>query len=189
MLLPGLSYHVVSSFLEDSAGNFWISTEGGGLNYFDKANGKFNSYLHDEHNLKSLSDNNIQDITADKNGRLYIATHGGGQNVMNPSERPGVFDRFRYDPTDSLSNRTDYIPTIFCDSKNRIWVGFAEEGLSQFIPETGQFVPYEKSRQGLNTVWNIFEDHRNRNFDKRQFRFVAGRSLKHDNSTSLAWKN
>ncbi len=158
----GLSYPVVSSFLQDTLGNFWISTEGGGLSYYDQETGQFKTYQHDPNNPMSLSDNNIQDMTSDKAGRLYITTHGGGLNVMDPLKALGRFSRFRSNPKDSLSNRTDYLPTIFCDSRDRIWVGFSQEGLSQFILETGEFITYEKSKEGPNTVWNIFEDNQNR---------------------------
>lgn len=158
----GLSYPVVSSFLQDAVGNFWISTEGGGLNYFNQRTGQFISYQHDPNNPRSLSDNNIQDMTSDKAGRIYITTHGGGLNVMDPLKAPGLVTRFQSNSKDSLSNRTDYIPSIFCDSKDRIWVGLSQEGLSQFVPETGEFITYQKSKEGPNTVWSIFEDHQNR---------------------------
>jgi ligand-binding sensor domain-containing protein len=45
----------VNTFAEDSQGNLWIGTNGGGLFYFDRQKNIFKSYKHNPSDNNSLS--------------------------------------------------------------------------------------------------------------------------------------
>jgi len=63
----------VSSIFEDSMGNIWIGTFGGGVAIFDLKSGKFTTYSKND----GLSDNNICAIVEDNNRHLWISTISG----------------------------------------------------------------------------------------------------------------
>ncbi|MDH6310976.1 signal transduction histidine kinase/ligand-binding sensor domain-containing protein/DNA-binding response OmpR family regulator [Dysgonomonas sp. PFB1-18] len=63
----------VSNIFEDSMGNIWIGTFGGGLAIFDPQNEKFTTYSK----KNGLSDDNICAIVEDNNRHLWISTISG----------------------------------------------------------------------------------------------------------------
>src|SRR5690606_25667017 len=58
---------------DDSNGNLWIGTDGGGLNLFDKKTKKFKVY-GDEYGIKSAV---IFGIVEDDKGKLWLSTNSG----------------------------------------------------------------------------------------------------------------
>ncbi|MBQ7512550.1 MAG: helix-turn-helix domain-containing protein [Prevotella sp.] len=71
---------------EDSQGNLWIGTKGGGL-YLVAANGKtIGHYMPDVHNPYAISNDNIYDIDEDDQGNLWIATYNGGINLVQATD-------------------------------------------------------------------------------------------------------
>jgi ligand-binding sensor domain-containing protein len=48
-----ISHNNITSFAEDKDGSFWLGTDGGGLNYYDKKSGKFSNYKDLTTNPKS----------------------------------------------------------------------------------------------------------------------------------------
>ncbi|MFC1720328.1 two-component regulator propeller domain-containing protein, partial [Pseudomonadota bacterium] len=67
----------VWSLFEDSAGNLWIGTLGGGLLLYDRASDSFTRFLNDPENPESLPHNVVRDITEDHFGHLWVATTNG----------------------------------------------------------------------------------------------------------------
>jgi ligand-binding sensor domain-containing protein len=63
---------MVYSLFEDSKGNIWIGTAGGGVSKFD---GKSFTNYTTEH---GLSNDIVWSILEDKTGKLWFATQGGG---------------------------------------------------------------------------------------------------------------
>lgn len=79
---PGaISSDNVYDIIDDSRGNLWISTYGGGLNYFNSNTGKF-SHIADTRNL-------LEGIQADNNGHIWMISNG---------------DLHRYDPGKAASS-------------------------------------------------------------------------------------
>ena len=68
---------------EDSKGNIWIGTDGGGLNKFDPETGKFSYFEHNQNNPNSISNNSVRVIFEDKQEVLWIGTREG-LNKLNP---------------------------------------------------------------------------------------------------------
>src|SRR6185369_3137607 len=69
-----LSDNYITSLAEDSAGNLWIGTNGGGLNRYDPANRSFTLYQNDPKVSSSLSDNHIAVLYIETDGRIWVGT-------------------------------------------------------------------------------------------------------------------
>jgi ligand-binding sensor domain-containing protein len=83
--IPGnpnsISNNRIKSLFIDSNNNFWIGTENGGLNLFDRDKKQFIHYRMDEFNPMSLNNESIQAITQVRVGNIWVCTFGGGVNV------------------------------------------------------------------------------------------------------------
>ncbi|HZF65004.1 MAG TPA: two-component regulator propeller domain-containing protein, partial [Chitinophagaceae bacterium] len=77
-----LSNNLVQCMFEDSKGNFWIGTQGGGLNRLNRATDRFETFKHSDINAKSIADNSVYSIIEDHEGKIWIAT-GAGLNLFN----------------------------------------------------------------------------------------------------------
>jgi signal transduction histidine kinase/ligand-binding sensor domain-containing protein/DNA-binding response OmpR family regulator len=71
-----LSNDIVTSILEDSAGNFWIGTRQGGLNKFDRILNKFSCLKHIGYDKNSLPDNDITSLIENK-GTIWVGNRSG----------------------------------------------------------------------------------------------------------------
>ena len=69
---------------EDSFGNLWIGTAGGGLNKFNRKAGAFTVYKYDQNDPSSIRSNHVTSILIDNNGIIWIGTLGGGLNKLDP---------------------------------------------------------------------------------------------------------
>ena len=136
-------------------GNFWIGTNGGGLNLFDRKKEKFRAYLHQANNPNSLIDDFVNDIIEDHSGNIWVATFWG-MSKFNTSDF-----RFTHYLSNKTRNNTLSHNSVFClfeDSKNRIWAG-SRNGLNLYRPETQDFIFYtEKDDLAGNIIYGILED-------------------------------
>lgn len=64
----------IRSIYEDTRGNFWIGTEGGGLILFNRTTGKIQKRYSDSN---GLCNNSVLNILEDKNGKLWLSTFNG----------------------------------------------------------------------------------------------------------------
>ena len=83
----GLNHPIVSCFEEDSEGNLWIGTEGGGINRWDRRDGRFVYYTQESR--CGLTSNMIKKLWHDGNDRLLVSAFNGGMRVFD--ERQGRF--------------------------------------------------------------------------------------------------
>ncbi len=77
-----ISGNQVISMFEDNLGNFWIGTEGGGLNKFDRKNGQFIHFKVED----GLPDNSVSGILGDNEGNLWVST-SNGLSKFNPKTK------------------------------------------------------------------------------------------------------
>ena len=121
---------------EDSSGNLWIATNGGGVALWDRRTDTFTSYLHDANDPNSLSDDFVRNVLVDSSGLVWIATRNSGLNRLDPTT--GEITRFRYDEADvhSLSNDTLY--DLIEDRSGGIWVS-SEIGVSRYSKDMNRF--------------------------------------------------
>ncbi len=153
-----------NTFIEDSKGNLWLGTIGGGLNKFDKKAENFTHYMHSKYNSNSLSSDNIRAVYEDRKGRIWIGTENG-LNMLEPES--GKIERFLHNPEDEESICDDIIMAIFEDSDGELWVGTESNGVSVLNPDGRTFRNYRFDSGSdeslfMNYVVQITEDNQGR---------------------------
>ena len=152
---PGLTNDIVA-IGEDRSGTLWVGTVGAGLNRFDRATGKFKSYLHIPGDPSSLSNDVVSRMLIDHNGKLWVTTWDG-LDRFDP-----VHGRFVvYKPGPAIGRERLWDMTE--DTNGILWIG-GTAGLNRFDPATGQFMIYGHNStdpQSLsdNTVTSVLVDH------------------------------
>ncbi len=143
----------ISRFIFDEHNNIWISgVQGGGLTYFDRKEKSLRNFKNDPFDPKSLSNNDVTDITF-YHDKLWIATSGGGINSMNLLDY--TFKRYP-----SKGNYDMYAVDLFVDQEDRLWTcDFS--GITLYDEGSDFFHGYYPG-QGLYSIKenpiNIFQD-------------------------------
>jgi sugar lactone lactonase YvrE len=138
----GLADNWVNSILEDSSGNIWFGTLGGGVSKYDGQG--FKNFTKKD----GLADNRVNSILEDFSGNIWFGTWGGGvsrydgQGFKNFTTKDGLAD-----------NR---VWSILEDSSRNIWFGTGR-GVSRY---DGQKFENFTEKDGLagNRVLSILED-------------------------------
>lgn len=156
-----LSNSFVTVIFEDSRGELWIGTKGGGLNRYDAQNQKFVRFTQDDQDSNSLSHNYVTSITEDNHGVLWIGTFGGGLNRYDPLT--DEFRRFVHIEGDNNSLSHNQVRFVLQDSLGWLWVATEGGGLNRMNIETSRFVHFRhdpSSAQSLSSdkVYALFED-------------------------------
>ncbi|MEZ4901981.1 MAG: two-component regulator propeller domain-containing protein [Spirosomataceae bacterium] len=133
----GLSAPSVTSFAENSQGNIYIGTDGGGLNIFD----------YDTKKIRSLPLNtpqgNAKDILALEkvDNQLWIGTYLNGLFTINL-----VTHSVRHLNLMKDNTTNTYLP-INCfknDGQGHLWIGTNGSGVYRYTPKSGELIPFEK---------------------------------------------
>jgi signal transduction histidine kinase len=114
----GLSNNIVRSILEDSHGNLWFGTRGGGVSMYN--DGTFTHFTEKE----GLGGNTVLSILEDSYGNLWFGISGGGVSKYNGE----TFTHFT--EKEGLSNNIVY--SVLEDSNNNIWLS-TEKGLNRLV--------------------------------------------------------
>jgi ligand-binding sensor domain-containing protein/signal transduction histidine kinase len=142
---------------EDSKGNFWVGTYGGGLCKLDRATGKFTRFpfIFNSGGTSTngaLDDDQVSSILEDRKGVLWIGTNNGGLNKFD--EATGKFTSY-YKPGTGMQ----CVASIYEDRAGRFWVGTYLWGLFLFDRETGKYRRFlEKDGLVYDNVSFIKED-------------------------------
>jgi ligand-binding sensor domain-containing protein/signal transduction histidine kinase/DNA-binding response OmpR family regulator len=128
-----ISDDVVSSIVEEPSvnplsPNLWIGTEGGGLNYFDRAKGHFTAYKHNPEDPESIGSNLVKVVYRDRRGGIWAGTHGGGLNFLDPARKH--FRQFLFKAGDAASLNSEVL-AVLEDHQGRMWVG-TQSGVKLF---------------------------------------------------------
>jgi signal transduction histidine kinase/ligand-binding sensor domain-containing protein/CheY-like chemotaxis protein/HPt (histidine-containing phosphotransfer) domain-containing protein len=131
-LTASLSSSKASAIVEDSLGNLWVGTAGGGLNLLDRRTGRFHVYRRDDRDPSSLSDNTVYALNIDPHGDLWVGTAGAGvDRVIGTSANP---DDVRFENQSGLSGMpSQVVYGIESDSESRLWLS-TNNGLARFDP-------------------------------------------------------
>ena len=110
---------------------------------------------------EGLSDVSVRDVHTDKFGYKWIST-GHGLNKYD-----GInFEKFRYDPRDSLSIRANSLNRLFEDPTGNIWVTVDIGGMSMLNRASRQFHYFNysssKPNHSNNFVTDVLFDHKGR---------------------------
>ena len=139
----------IYAFGEDHTGAIWVGTYGSGLARWDRATGKFKTYLHDPKNPHSISDYAIWAIYQDRQGVLWIGT-GQGLNRFDPTT-----EHFAHYELDTKQEKNNNIWSIFEDNQGVMWLG-TSHGVAQFDRTTGKFVLYTNDPKNPASLSNNF---------------------------------
>lgn len=118
-----LSQSTITSLYMDRGGVLWVGTKKG-LNKYDSYSKDFEAYPT---SIFDKAQNIITGIRGSATGGYWISTVGGGLYML----KDNTFRRIRI-ASKVKSDFTDFIQTLFTDSRGNVWVGTAGAGVYRF---------------------------------------------------------
>ena len=114
----GLSQRTVNDILKDTQGFIWIATDNG-LNRFD--GNEFHTYINENDDSTSISENGIHDLFEDSKNRLWVGTNHFGLNLFDRTTEE--FKRYLFDPDDDNSISESSVTSMIEDTDGMLWIG------------------------------------------------------------------
>jgi signal transduction histidine kinase/ligand-binding sensor domain-containing protein/DNA-binding response OmpR family regulator len=140
--LKGLSGNGICAIRESKycgPNTFWIGTQEGGLNKYDRNTERFTHYQYDPGNANSLSNDFVLTIFESHfQGRndLWIGTVDGLNKFDLKTKK---FTRYRHVSGDPYSISNNIIRSIYEDQTGTLWVGTRNGGLNKLDRISGRF--------------------------------------------------
>lgn len=155
-----LNFNYVSAFEDAGKDQLWIGTFGGGINLFDRATGKFISFLHNSEKKNSLINDAVRVIRKDSEGMIWIGTMDG-LDMYNPVEKK--FKHFKNNPKNLNSITGNNIMAVYEDRRKNLWIGSYGNGLCAFNVDRSEITNWNGKGNGNNRfkgdfVRAIYED-------------------------------
>jgi len=137
----GLAQSQVLSLFQDSLGNLWIGTNGGGISVY---NGKEFITINEEDGLVGTV---IYSITSDKKGNLWFGTDKGAIK----------YNGFKFETYNQIKGMPhNWVYSVAEDNENRIWFG-TDAGAAYL--ENGTIKIFDKVEKLKNAnIWKIYFD-------------------------------
>lgn len=156
-----ISPGTITNFLQDSDGDLWIGSDGGGLNLKNHVTGKITTFKYDANNPNGINCDKVISIIEDEEGYIWLATYGGGINRYD--KRTKSFKHYTHDPDNHYSISNDKVKVVFADTNGNIWAGTYGSGISVLNKKTGKFKHYRSVSYDPTTVLSdwisiIYED-------------------------------
>lgn len=157
-----LSNSIWSLYLDDDQ-KIWLGYYNKGVAKYDKLYDKFNDIASYYNNPNSLQIGSVTSIAQKSNGDFLIGMDGGGIDIVNLQNNS--FTHINISSKGEYTGLTsDYIQTIFIDSKENIWAGSWDKGIYFLKKGSKNFVNFNTSNTNgnlaSNTVMSITEDSR-----------------------------
>jgi ligand-binding sensor domain-containing protein/serine phosphatase RsbU (regulator of sigma subunit) len=140
-----LSHDVILTLFKDREGGIWIGTLGGGVNYFEPENQKFQHY----NDLNGLSNNVVMSFLKDT-AKLYVGTYGGGLNILD-------FNTNTFSSVKEI--KANIIRCMHKDNNGIIWIGTYGNGLIRYNPK--KHTSKQVLKNVTDDVWNIISGNEN----------------------------
>ena len=145
----------------DNDQKIWLGYYNKGVAVYDRLYDKFKDIENFYNNPSSLQIGSVTSIIKDTDDKLWIGMDGGGIDILD-------LEKNDYTHINILSNKeysgltSDYIQSIFLDSKGNIWAGSWGNGIYFLKKGSKKFINYNTSNThgGLssNTVMSFDED-------------------------------
>jgi signal transduction histidine kinase/ligand-binding sensor domain-containing protein/DNA-binding response OmpR family regulator len=145
-----LSDRTVNTILHDKSGNFWVGTQGGGLNLLSvkyeelDLTGKYKpklDFIHYKAESRSgnvLNNNEINVVYEHHDGTIWVGTQGGGINIFDPGS-----NNFNHLTVENGLAGEDVF-SLLPDGNGNLWVS-TNKGLSCYNLHTGIFNNFSPS--------------------------------------------
>nr|MBI1232104.1 response regulator [Cytophagales bacterium] len=140
---------MVLDIKEDSKGNMWVATYGGGLIRFNvKEKSTFN-YSYSKQNPRSIHYNDILCIFEDYTGTLWFGTDGAGLSFYDR-----FLEKFNFFHNQQVREdiNIDVVRALFVDQYETIWIGTSGKGLTSYSPHTGVWKTYTHEDRNPNGI-------------------------------------
>ena len=151
--LQGLDEKIdITSLFIDKFGHIWIGTMGKGIYIYDPASGKYR-ILNENNLFKNAS---ILSISG-RNNSIFASSLQGAMIIELSESNKDINAPYLFMNYDNSSTGTNYIYSIYRDSKGRTW--FATDGRGLTMMQQGSFTYFNNNKQ-LNDdhIYSITED-------------------------------
>lgn len=158
----------VMSILKDSKNRLWLGTMYNGLFVYSKDKKNLKRFVTSDTSTNAISSNSIRYIFEDFKGRIWFATNNGISKLRENEKGIDGFDNINEIKKQSKVLNIENAYKIIIDSKERIWIGMHEGGVTMIIesPEIDFFTfknnPIDETSLSDNDALVLFEDSKNR---------------------------
>lgn len=153
-------HNSIWSLYRDKEKRIWLGYYNSGVAVCDPLYDKFNHIKSIRNNDNSLKIGSVVSLLNKDDNFIWIALDGGGIDIYNKTSK--YISHVNKENTDLYSGLTsDYIETLFKDSKGNIWVGSWDKGIYFLKKGSKRFVNISVSNNsGLesNTIMSFAED-------------------------------
>ncbi|MDO6759976.1 two-component regulator propeller domain-containing protein [Tamlana sp. 2_MG-2023] len=157
----GLKSNTIRSITEDAEGTIWIGTSFQGLHAFNPETKDFTHFNSEAFVKHRLNTTDVSKVLVDTNDDLWLGSVDGLFKIEKDGMHIKRIHAFsdKINKTFNSSSNTNYILSIYEDSKTNIWVGTRGTGLYQYNTSSKQLEWYNRAN-GLeeDNVAAIIED-------------------------------
>lgn len=130
-----IRHNSIWTLFVDQDERIWLGYFNSGVAVSDKLYNKFKNIKSIPNNNNSLKTSAVMGMIKDNNNKLWIATDGGGIDIYD--QETANITHVNKSNNKAFSGLTsDYIETLFIDSKENIWAGSWDSGL--YVLEKGK---------------------------------------------------
>ncbi|GAB3998380.1 hypothetical protein GCM10028807_45910 [Spirosoma daeguense] len=133
----------ISSVLFTRSGDLWVGVNRAGLYHFDASAKRFDQYVNNENNPRSLISNSVIALFEDRSGVVWVMTDDSGVCWFNPTvdKLHSVFDEIDYQPANTQG--FDAAGLSLDATNNSIWVA-TRDGVVHINPQTKAYRIYNQ---------------------------------------------
>lgn len=158
-----LSAKAINSIWIDKSSIYWIGTNKGGVNKFDRNLALLNVKLSNPFDTQGLHGPNVNAFAEQQNGHIFTGTDNGLQ-LFDP--KTGLFRTIRIAPQGKVSENQIPVLCLKYDKAGRLWIGTLQHGLYILDPSSGRSVHFVAGNGAnhisQNDVYCIEEDQKGR---------------------------
>jgi ligand-binding sensor domain-containing protein/two-component sensor histidine kinase len=159
----------VTSIIEDTNGNLWISTWGNGIFIIDKEFKKVNHFYFNNSSSSVIPTNRITKLVWDEDDFIWAATFGKGLLKCEQKKDKYIFSAYHLSAGIENGLSDDKLITLLLDSEKNLWIGTFYGGLNLLSkseksksPSEAKFIRFEPNKENNSisnkTVMALIED-------------------------------
>ncbi len=146
----GINNNLISDIIQVDKDHLMISTDQGGINYYNMASKTFEYIVQDEKIENGLNTNGILCLHQDKEGILWVGTSRGGVNYYNP--KSNKIQLIKNNPKNPNSLAYDIVGYLYEDDEGMIWIATDGGGLNIYDPKTGDFSSFTHDPSNTHSI-------------------------------------